>query len=275
MNRLAMLPADVTSLIEVKGKKEYTAQLLFKMPEPDQTSERGLDDNVRPDNADQVVDEYMRRVKPIAAKYNVAEESVDFLTKAVEKLQESNFDVELALKAMADLDPKKDLKLPEFSRGRGQEIRGRRLQVRKLSCMQLLVTLASRKNPGLSGSTTCGRRPSPVVESGGNYEGRRPKKEAKRADKDPSTSKLLDDVADDHDDSAFDNEKASQKKRGFLCKFCATHHSRQWRRAPGTAPGTLAPRDASAKNNKDKSAWLTLALCGRCAYLWRKLCCAV
>ena len=104
----------------------------------------------------------------------------------------------------------------------------------------------------------------------GGYEGRRPKKEAKRADKEGNATKLLDEVADDVDDSAFDHEKATQKKRGFLCKFCATHHSRQWRRAPGTAPGTLVPSDSSSKNSKDRSGWLTLAICGRCAYLWRR-----
>ena len=105
----------------------------------------------------------------------------------------------------------------------------------------------------------------------GNYEGRKGKKEAKRAGADPGSAKLVDDVADDCDDSAFDQDKAEQRRRSFACKFCLTQRSRQWRRAPGVSPGTTIPVDLNSKSNgKDKTALLMLALCQRCAELWRR-----
>src|SRR6202030_1266236 len=68
----------------------------------------------------------------------------------------------------------------------------------------------------------------------GSYGGRKGRN--KKAEEDAET-RLLDDVAHDYDDSAFDNEKAEERKRGFQCKFCSTRSSRQWRRAPGVVPG--------------------------------------
>ena len=255
--------------IEIKGKKEYTAQLTFKMPEPGQLSERGGDDTVPPEDAEQLIDDYMKRVKPIAAKYNMLDSSVDLLTKAVETLQELNYDVERALKAMSELTPRTDMKQPELGR---EEVKRFEEGVAKYGSELHAVArhVGTVKESRIVRFYYMWKKTDRGRQIWGSYEGRRPKKEAKRADKEGNVNKLLDDVADDRDDSAFDDEKAAQKKRGFFCKFCGTHHSRQWRRAPGTAPGTLVPKDPSAKNNKDKSGWLTLALCGRCAYLWRK-----
>lgn len=255
--------------IEIKGKKEYTAQLTFKMPEPGQLSERGGDDVVTPDNVEQLVDDYMKRVKSIAARYNLLDSSVDFLTKAIEKFQEHNYDTEKALKAMTELTPRGDLKQPELTR---EEIKRFEEGVAKYGSELHAVTrhVGNIKESRVVRFYYMWKKTERGKQIWGSYEGRRSKKESKRADKEGNVTKLLDDVADDYDDSAFDNDKALQKKRGFLCKFCGSQHSRQWRRAPGTAPGTLVPKDASAKNSKDKSNWFTLALCGRCAYLWRK-----
>ncbi len=255
--------------VEIKGKKEHTAQLLFKMPEVGESSERGGNDNVRPVNADQLVDEYMTRVKPLAAKYNLGDSSVDFLTKAVEKLQENNYDVEKAMKSMAELTLKGDLKQPELTR---EEIKRFEEGVAKYGSELHAVArhVGNIKESRIVRFYYMWKKTDKGRQIWGGYEGRRSKKETKRAEKEGNVTKLLDDVADDYDDSAFDDGKAAQKKRGFFCKFCGTDHSRQWRRAPATAPGTLVPKDASSKNSKDKSGWCTLALCGRCAYLWRK-----
>lgn len=256
--------------VEIKGKKEHTAQLIFKMPEP-QSLERGGDDNDEPpEDAEKLVDDYMKRVKPIAQQYNLHDTSVDFLTKAIEKLQENNYDVEKALQAMKGLSLRADLKQPDLNR---EEIKRFEEGVAKYGSELHAVSRhvgSSVKESRIVRFYYMWKKSERGRQIWGSFDGRRSKKESKRADKEGNAPKLLDDVAHDYDDSAFDDEKAQQKRRGFECKFCATRHSRQWRRAPQTAPGTLIPKDQSAKNSKDKSLWLTLALCGRCAYLWRK-----
>lgn len=101
----------------------------------------------------------------------------------------------------------------------------------------------------------------------GNFANRKGKKEAKKAE--AAASKLQDDVADDHDDSAFDAEKAIDKKKGFICKFCSTKASRQWRRAPN-ASTTLITENGGKGANKEKANQYIQALCRRCAELWRR-----
>ncbi|KAG9772798.1 hypothetical protein KCU88_g6051, partial [Aureobasidium melanogenum] len=264
------IPRGQDEPVEIKGKKEHTAQLIFKMPEPSQLPQRGGDEAEKPENAEELVDDYMRRVRPIADKYNLLDSSVDFLTKAIEKLQEHNYNVDKALEAMKTLSLRGDLKQPDLNR---EEIKRFEEGVAKYGSELHLVSKhvgPSVKEWRIVRFYYMWKKTERGKQIWGNYEGRRSKKDSKRTDKDGNAPKLLDDVADDQDDSAFDAEKAAQKKRGFVCKFCSTHHSRQWRRAPGTPPGTLVPKDQAAKNSKDKSQWLTLALCGRCAYLWRK-----
>ena len=97
----------------------------------------------------------------------------------------------------------------------------------------------------------------------GSYSNR--KGRSKKVETDAQT-RLLDDVADNFDDSAFDNDKAVQRKRHFQCKFCTIRHSRQWRRAPGATPGQIVLPDG---RSKDKTNYL-VALCLRCANLWRR-----
>lgn len=257
--------------VEIKGKKEYTAQLTFRMPDPDKFTERGGDesDTVQPADTEQIIDTYMEKVKPLAAQYNVLDVSTDFLTKAIEKLQESDYNIDKAFEAMKHLSLRGDLKQPDLNR---EEIKRFEEGVAKFGSELHLV--ARHVSPNIKESRIVRfyymwKKTDKGRQIWGTYEGRRSKKESRKVEKDGNT-KLLDDVADDQDDSAFDNDKAIQKKRGFLCKFCEARSSRQWRRAPATAPGTLVPADAASKNAKDKSTWLTLALCGKCAYLWRR-----
>jgi len=66
------------------------------------------------------------------------------------------------------------------------------------------------------------------------------------------------DVGDDSDDSAFDDRKAVRQKKRFECKFCHTETSRRWRKPPGGIVVT----------GEDNS--VILALCDRCADLWRR-----
>jgi hypothetical protein len=269
---IGYIPRGEDTVVEIKGKKEFTAQIIFRMPPPGQFSDRGQGSTDAPDNREEIIDEYMKRVKLIAPTYNVLDCSTDFLTQAVQKLQDSDYDVEKALAAMKGLHIRSDLKQPDLNR---EEVKRFEEGVAKYGSELHNVARhvgANFKESRIVRFYYMWKKTDRGRQVWGNYEGRKSKKESKRLEKDGiAASKLLDDVADDADDSAFDNEKAAEKKRGFECKFCATRSSRQWRRAPGTAPGTLIPRDSSSKKDtKDKSNWLTLSLCGRCAYLWRR-----
>ena len=257
--------------IEVKGKKENTAQLIFMMPDASKFSDRGLEDDNRPEDYGQIVEEFLQRCdKELAPKYHLGKGNVDLKTKALEKLQEANYKVDKAWDAVQKLSIKTDLKLPDLTK---EEIKRFEEGVSKYGSELHLVA----------------RHVSPTIKEGrivrfyyqwkktprgkeiwGSYEGRKSKKDSKRVEKDANGTKLMEDVADDADDSAFDDDKASRIRRSFKCKFCFTTSSRVWRRAPATAPGTLVPRDPAGKGSKDKSNWLVSALCGKCAYLWRR-----
>lgn len=99
-----------------------------------------------------------------------------------------------------------------------------------------------------------------------SYSGRKGKKQAKLAE--AAATKMADDVADKDDDSAFDSNKAIEKKRGFICQFCSTTTSRQWRRAPNAVQFMLD--EETGKPRQDKANQSVVALCRRCAELWRR-----
>jgi hypothetical protein len=256
--------------VSMNGKQVRTAELRFKMPEANQIpSARGEDDapgsELSPEDREKFIDEYMARARKIAPEKGLPEYSTNFLDKALEYLYSESFHVEAALARLKRLDIYKDLQEPKLSTEQvklfeegvakyGSELLNVRRHVGSIEHRHIVRYYYVWKK------TPKGR------QIWGNYESRRGKKEAKRAD--PS-SKLLDDVADDHDDSAFDNDKAVEKKRGFQCKFCATRSSPQWRRAPLYTPGTSVAADPSSKKG-EKPAQLTAALCHRCAILWRK-----
>lgn len=102
----------------------------------------------------------------------------------------------------------------------------------------------------------------------GNYTGRKGKKQAKKAD--AAANKVADDVADDDDDSAFDTAKAVERKRSFVCLFCTITTSRQWRRAPNSMQGLLDENGVAKPPPKDKNNQPVMALCRRCAEIWRR-----
>lgn len=254
-------------LVEIKGKKEHTAQLTFKMPDPSKFTERGTEEPKRPENAEALVDDYMAQVRKLAGQYDVPDGSVDLLTKGIEKLQACNYDVEEALAAMRSLSKKGDLKLPDLNR---EEVKRFEEGVQKYGSELHLVArhVGTAKESRIVRFYYMWKKSERGRQIWGNFEGRRSKKESRRLDK--TADGKVEDIADDADDSAFDNDKAVTKKRGFECKHCGTRHSRVWRRAPQTSPGTLVPADSASKNSKDKSNWLAVALCGKCAYLWRR-----
>ncbi|KAJ5121826.1 hypothetical protein N7526_008763 [Penicillium atrosanguineum] len=251
------------------GKQARTAELLFKMPTSEQIPARGEDDapgsHLSDEDRVKFIDDYMRQAKALAPDVGVEKYCTNFLDKALQLLYSESFNVQAALTKLKKVNKYKDLKEPHlrpeevklFEQGvakHGSEWRLIMKHVKTVHIYQIVRFYYMWKK------TPRGR------QVWGSYEGRRGKKEIRRQS--VTSSKLLDDVADDHDDSAFDNEKAAIQKRGFQCKFCEIRHSRQWRRAPLVPPGTTVPSDPSAK--KDKGPLLTVALCLRCALLWRK-----
>jgi hypothetical protein len=241
-----------------------TAELMFKMPPLGVHSSRG-EDNV-PTVTEEQVEAYMKRAKALAKDVGVQPWCTDFLDKSLALFTKHNYDAEAALKQVKKLDRRKDLREPELTKEEekkwnegaakyGSEIRNIRLHVNSKN----LTYGDAVRYYYMWKKTPKGR------EIWGSYSNR--KGRSKKVEPD-AQARLLDDIADDHDDSAFDNDKAVQRKRGFQCKYCSTRHSRQWRRAPGVSPGQTVAADGRA--SKSNSIGFVLALCQRCANLWRK-----
>ncbi|KAI9843851.1 MAG: putative PHD type zinc finger protein with BAH domain-containing protein [Thelocarpon superellum] len=254
-----------------------TARASFVIPELNHSLDlqsRGVDDaeyqhaRVAVTDREATVDRYMDQAKGLARDLGVAEYSTNFLDKALEILNNLDFNVEAALKKLKVVHRRKDLKEPDFNKEetrRFEEAVGRYGS----ELHSIAKHVKTQKHGDVVRYYYMWKKTDKGRQIWGNYEGRKGKKEAKRAD--PNSSKLVDDVADDHDDSAFDVDKASDRRRAFACKFCLTQRSRQWRRAPGVSPGTTIPLDLNGKGHgKDKPAQLVLALCRRCAELWRR-----
>jgi PHD-finger len=258
---------------------ENTAQLIFRIPEVGELAElsrsRCVSDETEMktkkheiENREKVVDEYMSRAKGLSKIIGVEDYSTNFLDKALEILCRNNFDTEASLKQLKAVHKRKDLKEPEL---KPDEVKRFEEGVSKYGSELHNVTkyVKTQKEADIVRFYYMWKKTERGRKIWGNYEGRKGKKEAKRADH--NAGKLVDDVADDHDDSAFDGGKAADKKKGFECKFCSTRSSTQWRRAPGVAPGTTIHADANGKGgNKDKGVQLIVALCRRCAELWRR-----
>ena len=239
-----------------------SAELMFKMPPLGVHSSRGEDN--APTVTEEQVNAYMERARALAKQHvGVEPYNTNFLDKCLALFAKHQYDADVALKHVKKIDKRKDLKEPELSKEEekkwnegvakyGSEIRNVRIHTSKTMIYGDAVRYyyTWKKTPK-------GR------EIWGAYSNR--KGRTKKVEPD-AQARLLDDVADNQDDSAFDNDKATQRKRSFQCKFCTIRHSRQWRRAPGAAPGAMVPPDG---RSKDKTGFV-VALCLRCANLWRK-----
>ncbi|KAM0125562.1 hypothetical protein ACHAP3_009677 [Botrytis cinerea] len=250
-----------------------TATLQFKIPEVGEASsdaERGTDDSASHLDVpayEQLVNDYMIRAKTMAKPLGLPELSTNLLDVALQLLYSNKFDVDKALDALSKTD-KKTFKEPEPSPAElkkfedgvnkfGSEWLSIKRHVKTMSPADVVRFYYTWKK------TDRGK------QIWGNYSGRKGKKEAKKAE--AALGKLQDDIADEHDDSAFDNEKVLQKKKGFQCKFCSVRSSQRWRRAPNTPVGATVPENSNSKGAaKERGNQLVLALCQRCAELWRR-----
>ncbi|KAI1162407.1 hypothetical protein F5B18DRAFT_384048 [Nemania serpens] len=246
-----------------------TAQLLWKpcddtvvAPFAGFPKSKGTKDAI---SADSRVNNYLRASKArLIPTLNLPKESTNFLDVAIITLFKNDFKTDTALKAL-DGTGKSAFKEPELSPA---EVKKFEEAVTKFGSELYLVTkhVKTVKHARIVRFYYTWKKTERGKQIWGNFSGRKGKKEAKKAEAD--ASKLQDDVADDHDDSAFDTDKALEQKRCFMCKFCSTKSSRQWRRAPNSASTVIS--EASGKGaHKDKIQYI-VALCRRCAELWRR-----
>ena len=252
-----------------------TAQLIFRLPQVGEgpfsnggASSRGEDDSpasLTQDERFKIIDEYMDKAKKLADNVGVSECSTNFLDKALELLTANAYQSDKALSQLQNVKKRKDLKEPDLTT---EEVKKFEDGVTKYGSQLGTVSRhvgKGQKHGEIVRFYYMWKKTKNGQQIWNTFDGRKGKKQAKQED-----TKLVDDVADDVDDSAFDSAKALARRRGFVCKFCAARQSPQWRRAPQTQPGTLVPADPSVKTTKDKSSHLMLALCQRCGGLWRK-----
>ncbi|KAI1756742.1 hypothetical protein F4782DRAFT_526418 [Xylaria castorea] len=211
------------------------------------------------------INNYIRSAKAkIVPVLGLPKESTNFLDVAVNTLFKHDYKTDAALRAL-DRTEKSAFKEPELS---AIEIKKFEEGVTKYGSELYLVTkhVKTIKHPRIVRFYYAWKKTDRGKQIWGNFSGRKGKKEAKKAEAD--ASKLQDDVADDHDDSAFDTDKALERKRSFMCKFCSTKSSRQWRRAPNSA-STVLSEGGGKGAHKEKIQYI-VALCRRCAELWRR-----
>ncbi|WPH02505.1 Hypothetical protein R9X50_00537000 [Acrodontium crateriforme] len=254
-----------------------TAKPIFIMPSDEVFQKKSKDDRISslPKQSPELeaaknlsVDDYVKRAKPLSRNIGVPPFGVNFLDKALELLATNGYDQDAALKQLNKVDRVKDLHEPVLSKA---ELTKFEEGVAKYGSEHRLVRLHMKTNLPNSDivrfyylwkKTPKGR------EIWGNYGGR---KGSKKKVENDAGARLQLEVAHDVDDSAFDREKAIKKNRGFECKFCHTHHARQWRKAPGVSAGQTVTITIEAKNGaKEKKEKRLLALCSRCAGLWRR-----
>ncbi|CAK4031978.1 Lid2 complex component snt2 [Lecanosticta acicola] len=240
-----------------------TAKLMFEMPSVEKYPKSVAGDPAKDTPTRQVtfVDQYVHRAKGLARAVGVPPFGTNFLDKALEIFAANKYNPDAALKQLQKIDRRADLHEPVLSKS---DLIKFEEGVAKYGSEHRLIRLHMKTNLPHSDivrfyylwkKTPKGR------EIWGNYGGRK-----KRKVESDAGARLQAEVANDVDDSAFDNDKAVRKNRSFQCKFCSTQYSRQWRRAPGVSPGQTAAADKVA--SKDQRP--LLALCLRCAGLWRK-----
>lgn len=197
--------------------------------------------------------------------FNLPRESTNLRDVVANTLFTNDFDLAKASKTLSKTD-KSVFKEPELS---AAEIKRFEEGVTKFGSELIFVTrhVKTVKHSTIVRFYYKWKKTDRGKQIWGNFSGRKGKKEAKKAE--AAANKLQDDVADGQDDSAFDTDKALKLKRNFMCKFCSTKTSRQWRRAPNNASG-LVTEGGGKHSNKEKGVQYIGALCRRCAELWRR-----
>lgn len=207
---------------------------------------------------------YMTKAQGMAKKLGLREHSTNLRDVALETLFRNNYDSATALKELPHTQPS-TFKEPSVTPAEQKKFEE---GVAKYgSELHLVMKHVKTMTPGeVVRYYYTWKKTERGKQVWGSYSGRKGKRLAKKED--TAASKAADDVADGDDDSAFDSSKALDKKRSFVCQFCSTTTSRQWRRAPTTQG--LVNENGSKATSKDKGSQYVVALCRRCAELWRR-----
>lgn len=257
-----------------KERQEKEARPPWVQDEPKGFVERGGDDTVTLlykspqdcglDVSDEAIDDYMTTVRSMAVSLGVPPSSTNLQDVGRDLLFSNGFNAEAALKELPKV-PKEAFKEPELTPA---EVKKFEEGVAKYgSELHLVMKHCKLKPATVTRFYYTWKKTERGKQVWGNYSGRKGKKDAKKAE--AAANKLADDVADPHDDSAFDTEKAKERKKGFMCRFCGTKSSRQWRRAP-TVVMPAVTENGGKNSSKEKKDQYIQALCRRCAELWRR-----
>ncbi|KAH7035037.1 uncharacterized protein B0I36DRAFT_87152 [Microdochium trichocladiopsis] len=230
-----------------------TAKLLWKPPSE-------VDSMIE----DEAIDKFMSDAQSKIPALGLPERSTNLMDVARDLLFENDFDTAAALRKLPKVD-RADFREPDLS---SNELKKFEEAVGKFGSELLSITRATKpvKYGRIVRFYYVWKKSERGKQIWGNYPGRKGKKEAKKAAV-TAENKLQDDVADDRDDSAFDTDKAVKHSRNFMCRFCNTKSSRQWRRAPNTGSAVIIE---NGTKSKDKGMQYIAALCRRCAELWRR-----
>lgn len=213
---------------------EATSTLMWKQPE-DQSKADKLDD-------------YIKEAEPIAVKLGLLPNTPNFMDQILKNLLDSAYDFEKA-QALNQSITRAALKEPTFT---DDEVKKFEEGVRQFGSELYPVTQHVKTQPSamivrfyyLWKKTKNGH----LIWD--NFEGRRKTRNA------PKDNDETEDLGNSADDSSYDRKKTA--KRTFQCKHCKTMDSIQWFRSPGP--------QFSPESSDDK----VMALCLRCARLWRR-----
>ncbi|KAH6691619.1 SANT domain-containing protein [Plectosphaerella plurivora] len=236
------------------GDGEETAELLYRPPPKDDKK-----------HTDAAMDAYLEKALALAPKLDLDPRSTNLRDAAVETYFSTGYDEKLALARLTLLDTAA-IKDPYLTPA---EVKRFEDAVGKFGSELGAITrhVKSRHYGTIVRFYYMWKKTKNGRQIWGNFANRKGKKEAKKAE--AAASRLQDDIADDVDDSAFDADKAAEKKKAFICKFCHVKHSRQWRRAPNASSAPVT-ENGGKNSQKEKASQYIQALCRRCAELWRR-----
>ncbi|SPN97114.1 related to PHD finger protein [Cephalotrichum gorgonifer] len=212
---------------------------------------------------DEVLKKYTERALAMAPKLGVPDNSTNLQNIALTTLYANGFDTEKALDVLSKTGIEA-FKEPNFTAAEQKKFE--EAVVKHGSELHSVTKhMKTRKHGDIVRHYYIWKKTDRGKQIWGDYSGRKGRKEAKKAEE--AALKLEEDLADTRDDSAYDYGKAVEKKKNFICKFCSTKSSRQWRRAPASAGAEAGTGKGSSKDKKDQPV---VALCRRCAELWRR-----